>query len=123
MLFDKRFLFDYPFRQFFTYALVGLLTNFAVYLIYLVLTYTWGAPKLIMTVMYVLGASLGFFANRRFTFPNERHSGYTGIRYTIAYISGYLLNLLLLLFFVDWLGFQHQIIQAIAIVIVSVFSI
>jgi putative flippase GtrA len=110
-----------PYRQFFTYALVGVLTNLFVYGLYLLLTYWWGAPKLTMTTLYLLGASIGFHANRRFTFRHDGGIGVTGVRYLLAQVAGYLLNLLLLLVFVDWFEFPHQIVQAIAIIVVAIF--
>jgi putative flippase GtrA len=107
-------------RQFFTYALIGVLTNVLGYAIYLILTYLWGAPKLTMTALYFVGASIGFLANRRFTFRHNGGIGVTGVRYLLAQFAGYLLNLVLLLF-VDWFDFPHQIVQAIAIVVVAIF--
>ncbi|WP_051258664.1 GtrA family protein [Chitinibacter tainanensis] len=108
-------------RQFFIYALIGVLTNVLGYAIYLILTYFWGAPKLTMTALYFAGASIGFIANRRFTFRHDGRIGVTGIRYLLAQVAGYLLNLVLLLLFVDWFDFPHQIVQAIAIVVVAIF--
>ncbi len=108
-------------RQFFTYALIGVLTNVLGYAIYLVSTYLWDAPKLTMTTLYFVGASIGFFANRRFTFRHDGGIGVTGVRYLLAQVAGYLLNLVLLLLFVDWFDFAHQIVQAIAIVVVAIF--
>lgn len=107
-------------REFFSYALVGILTNLVGYALYLLLTYLWGAPKITMTALYIVGASISFLANRRFTFLHEGHIGTTGIRYLLVQVTGYLLNLVLLLLFVDWLNFPHQIVQAIAIVVVAV---
>ena len=106
--------------QFFTYALIGVLTNVLGYAIYLILTYLWGAPKLTMTALYCVGASIGFLANRRFTFRHDGGIGVTGVRYLLAQCAGYLLNLVLLLLFVDWFGYPHQIVQAIAIVVVAI---
>ncbi len=108
-------------RQFFSYALIGVLTNVLGYATYLGLTYLWGAPKLTMTALYLAGASIGFLANRRFTFRHDGGIGITGIRYLLAQVAGYLLNLVLLLLFVDWFDFPHQIVQAIAIVVVAIF--
>lgn len=109
-----------PYRQFFDYAFVGVLTNLFVYGLYLILTYLWGAPKLTMTALYFVGASIGFLANRRFTFRHDGGIGVTGVRYLLTQVAGYLLNLVLLLF-VDWFNFPHQIVQAIAIVVVATF--
>jgi putative flippase GtrA len=108
-------------RQLFTYALIGVLTNVLGYAIYLILTYLWGAPKLTMTALYFVGASIGFLANRRFTFRHDGGIGITGVRYLLTQVAGYLLNLVLLLLFVDWFNFPHQIVQAIAIVVVATF--
>lgn len=109
------------FRQLFSYAFIGVLTNVSGYALYLLLTYLWGAPKLTMTALYFMGASIGFLANRRFTFLHDGHIGVTAARYLLVQLAGYLLNLVLLLLFVDWLGLSHQIVQAIAIVVVAIF--
>ena len=109
------------YRQLFSYAFIGVLTNLFVYGLYLLLTYLWGAPKFTMTTLYFLGATIGFLANRRFTFRHDGGIGVTGIRYLLAQVAGYLLNLVLLLLFVDWFEFPHQTVQAIAIVVVAIF--
>lgn len=108
-------------RQFFRYALIGILTNLFGYALYLLLTYLWDAPKLTMTLLYTVGTLIGFMLNRRFTFRHDGHIGIAGIRYLLAQLAGYLLNLFMLVLFVDWLGFSHQIVQAIAIVVVAIF--
>ncbi|CAN7174230.1 GtrA family protein [Pseudorhodoferax sp. LjRoot39] len=109
------------FRQFFRYALIGLTTNSLGYLIYLLITHAWGHPKLTMTILYILGALASFLANRRFTFQHSGSIGRSGTRYFIVQCSGYLLNLLLLLMFADWLGFPHQVVQAAAIFVVAAY--
>jgi putative flippase GtrA len=122
MISDRSILsFKETFRQFFSYALIGFLHNFIGYTLYLLLTYFWGAPKLTMTVLYFAGALISFFANRRFTFQHNGRIDIAGIRYIFAQTLGYLLNLTLLLLFVDWLGFAHQFVQAVAIVVVAMF--
>lgn len=108
-------------RQLLCYALVGLLSNLAGYALYLLLTHLGCTPKLTMTMLYATGAIIGFFSNRRFTFRYDGHVGAAGFRFLLAHALGYLLNLTLLLLFVDVLGFAHQIVQAIAIVFVALF--
>jgi len=44
-----------------------------------------------------------------------------GVRYVIAHCIGYLLNLSILIVFVDKLGYAHQWVQAIAIFVVAAF--
>jgi putative flippase GtrA len=45
----------------------------------------------------------------------------SGARYLVAHIFGYLVNLLILLTFVDRLGYSHQWVQAAAIIVVATF--
>lgn len=107
--------------QLFSYALVGVLSNLAGYSLYLFLTYLGCTPKLTMTMLYGGGVVFGFFANRRFTFRHDGHIGTVGIRYLLAHALGYLINLLLLVLFVDVLEFAHQLVQAAAILVVAIF--
>jgi len=108
-------------RQISSYALIGVLSNLAGYVLYLLLTYSIGTPKLTMTALYSVAALISFFANRRFTFQHNGRIGVTGVRYLLAQLFGYFLNLLLLFLFVDCLGFAHQYIQAIAVFVVAIF--
>lgn len=108
-------------RQIFTYALIGAVINLLGYGLYIFLTHLGVTPKLTVTFLYVVGAGAGFFANRSFTFQHKGRIGSTSVRYLLAQFSGYLLNLLMLVVFVDWLGLKHQFVQALAIVVVAVF--
>lgn len=108
-------------RQLLSYALIGALTNLSGYAVYLYITYIGGDPKLTMTILYSFGALIGFFANRRFTFHHSGNIASAGIRYLTAQLLGYLLNLFLLVVFVDIFGFAHQIVQATAVVVVAIF--
>jgi len=107
--------------QILKYALVGVFTNLFGYAVYLALTYFFDAPKLIMTVLYFFSALVGFFANRRLTFCHDGHVGVAGFRYLIVQSLGYVLNFLMLFVFVDLFGVAHQLVQAVAIVVVAVF--
>lgn len=106
-------------RQLFRYACVGLLSNVAGYLVYLLLTYLDGTPKVTMTLLYGVGATVGFFGNRKITFEHQGGVIGAGVRYVVAHFIGYLLNLGILIVFVDKLGYAHQWVQAIAIFFVA----
>lgn len=108
-------------RELFSFAFIGLITNFLGYGLYLVLTHLFSSPKLTMTFLYTFGAFVSFFANRRFTFKHDGKIGAAGIRFLFVQLLGYILNLTLLLLFVDSLGYKHQIVQAIAILVVAIF--
>lgn len=107
--------------QLFRYAFVGLLSNVAGYLVYLVFTYLGGTPKVTMTLLYGIGAAVSFFGNRNFTFEYQGSIIGAGGRYVIAHCVGYSLNLGILIVFVDKWGYAHQWVQATAILIVAAF--
>lgn len=109
------------FRQLWRYAVVGLLSNGAGYAVYLLVT-SWGVPpKLAMTCLYAIGATLSFFGNRRITFAHQGSAVGAGLRFAMAHLLGYALNLLLLVVFVDRFGFAHQLVQALAVFVVAAF--
>jgi len=107
-------------RQFLRYATVGLASNLLLYLAYLVLTAMGLEHKTAMTVLYVTGMLITFLANRSWSFNHRGMTHAAFVRYVIAYMLGYLLNLSLLWFAVDRLHMPHQGVQAVAIVVVAV---
>lgn len=107
--------------QLFRYALVGVVNNFAGYLVYLLVTYLGATPKITMTLLYGIGAAIGFFGHRNLTFAHSGSLRNTGPLYLVAHLCGYFLNLAILLVFVDKLGYAHQLVQAIAIFVVAIF--
>lgn len=107
--------------QLFRYALVGFLSNVTGYLVYLAVTYFGGTPKVTMTLLYGAGAAVGFFGNRNLTFKHEGSVMRAGGRYIIAHSVGYMINLSILIIFVDRLGYAHQWVQAAAIFVVAAF--
>ncbi|MHB8810248.1 MAG: GtrA family protein [Desulfobulbaceae bacterium] len=105
--------------QFFRYAIVGLGSNILLYLGYLGLTATGIGHKTAMTLLYVSGALLTFIANRTWSFNHQGVVNTAFMRYVIAYVLGYLLNLALLWLAVDQLHLPHRDVQAAAIVVVA----
>lgn len=103
------------------YGIIGLATNAAGYLVYLLITHTALTPKIAMSFLYLTGVIIGFFGNRTWTFGSKEDIFSTGARYIIAHILGYFLNLLTLIVMVDHLGYPHQGVQALAIFIVAGF--
>jgi putative flippase GtrA len=108
-------------RQMACYALVGIVSNCAGYLVYLGVTHLGVSPKMTMTFLYSIGATISFLGNRRLTFSHKGSLLGSGVRYFLAQLVGYFINLAILLVFVDKFGFPHQVIQGIAILIVAVF--
>lgn len=107
------------FKQFSRYAIVGIGSNAALYLAYLMVTSAGVQHKIAMTVLYIIGVMGTFLFNHNWSFE---HSGLTHVafvKYITAYFVGYVLNLLLLFIGVDYLNLPHQGVQGVAILIVA----
>jgi putative flippase GtrA len=103
------------------YAFIGIVSNLAGYFVYLLITHLGATPKITMTLLYGAGAAIGYTGNRTFTFAHHGSVLGSGIRYLIAHFFGYLINFVILFWFVDRLGFPHQWVQAVAIFFVAGF--
>ena len=107
--------------QLYRYAIVGILTNFTGYMLYLLATYLGGTPKITMSIIYGVAATASFFGNRKLTFGHKGDFLGTGARFIIAHCFGYVINLVILIVVADKLGYAHQWAQVIAIFIVASF--
>lgn len=107
--------------QLIRYGLVGVLSNVTIYFVYLLITYFGVEPKIAMTLVYIIGAFIGFIGNRKWTFAHRGDFTSAALRYVPAHLFGYLFNLLILFVFVDRLGYAHQWVQAVPIIIVAGF--
>lgn len=108
-------------NQLLRYAIVGFLSNLVSYLFYLFITYIGTSPKITMSVLYGIGATISFFGNRTFTFSHNGSLFGLSVRYIIVYFFGYLINLITLIIFVDKFMYPHQYVQAVAIFVVAGF--
>lgn len=108
-------------KQIFRYGLIGVTTNSLFYLSYLLITYHGGTPKITMSVLYGLGMLTSFMANRKLTFDHKGNTFTAGSRYLIAHFFAYLINFSILAVMVDRMGFAHQWVQGITILIVALF--
>lgn len=103
------------------YGVIGLLTNSIGYMVYLLITYTGGTPKITMSVLYAVGTAIGFMGNRKWTFAHDGDVLSAGARYIFAHSLGYTLNLSILIVMVDYLGYPHQWVQILSIFAVAGF--
>ena len=108
-------------RQLIRYGVVGVVSNATIYFVYLLITYLGVEPKTAMTLVYIIGAAIGFIGNRKWTFAHRGDFSSAAFRYVLAHLFGYLLNFLILFTFVDRLGYAHQWVQAMAIMIIAGF--
>jgi len=108
-------------KQVIRYLIVGVASNLIGYLFYLALTRLGVGHKTAMSCIYVIGAAISFYLNRRWTFRAARPIRAGLARYLLALALGYLLNLAWLYIFVDLLGWRHELVQAGAIVVIAVY--
>ncbi|MDH4872495.1 GtrA family protein [Pseudomonas sp. BN515] len=108
-------------RSFIRYAVVGLLSNLSGYSVYLLITWLGTSPKIAMSLLYIIGASLGFLGNRRWAFGHTGSVPASLLRYGLAHVLGYGLNFMMLDIFSSQLGYPHQAVQAVSVLIVAVF--
>ena len=107
-------------QQLAPYGLVGIVVNAVGFVIYLLLTWKWLEPKMAVNLMYPIGALLGYFGNSKFAFSYSGSHLFGILRYVLAHLIGYGINIAILYTFVDLLGYPHSLIQAIAIFVVAV---
>lgn len=106
-------------RQVIRYGVVGVLNNLLGYLIYLLVTWLWLDPKVAITLMYPVGALTAYFGHARYSFGYQGRASSGLIRYTIAHLIGYSVNVGMLYFLSDLAGFPHQLVQAAAVFVVG----
>ena len=53
------------FNQITKYAMVGVLSNLVLFLVYLAVTSLGGEPKATMAILYLLGVTQTYFANKK----------------------------------------------------------
>jgi putative flippase GtrA len=106
-------------RQFVRFAAVGIVSNGALFLLYLVLTGAGLSPALSMSLAYVVGVAQTFAFNRAWTFSRSGSCAAPLARYATTYGIGYVVNLCLLRLFVDELGLPHRWVQGAAILFVA----
>lgn len=106
---------------FLRYALVGVVSNASGYLVYLLLTWLGAGPKSTMTLLYGVGAALGYWGNRQWAFSHRGKMWKSLGKYVLTHLAGYAINFAILFTLVDQRGYSHQWVQGIAVVVVAAF--
>ncbi len=71
------------FKKLTRYAFVDIVSNLAGYLVYFSVTYLGAKPKITMTLLYGVGATIWYIGNRNFTFSHKGSLLGSGVRYLI----------------------------------------
>ena len=103
------------------FGLVGVISNILGYLIYLLITFLGLKPELAITFLYPIGAVIGYYGNKNYTFTYKGDLRKSKQRYIISHIAGYFINILMIYIFVNQFNYPHQLIQAIAILIIAIY--
>jgi putative flippase GtrA len=101
------------------YGVIGVMNNLLGYLVYLTVTWLWLDPKLAVSLLYPLGAMTAYFGHAKYAFAYQGKHSHGVMRYIVAHLTGYAINVSLLYVFTDRLGFSHQAVQACAVVVVG----
>lgn len=108
------------FAQLTRYGIVGVVSNAALYLLYLLFTSLGLTPTVAMTLTYAMGVAQTFVFNKRWTFEYRERSPGAFVRYVLTYALGYVVNLLLLFVLVGQWRWPHQWVQGGAILAIAV---
>ena len=101
------------------FGVVGLGSNALLYLLYLAATAVGVEPKVAVSLIYLVGVLQTFILNKRWSFQHEGHVRRTAARYWVAYAFSYAANMVLLIIFVDVIGFDHRVVQGVLIAVIG----
>lgn len=108
------------FSQSIRFIIVGISSNALLFVLYLLSTSHGVGHKTAMTLLYILGVVQTFIFNKKWTFSNSGTVRNTFWRYIAVYGTGYVTNLTILAICVDALGWPHQYVQGVTILIIAV---
>lgn len=97
------------------YGAVGVSNSALGFLLYVLFTKLGASPVLTISIFYPIHIGLAFYLNKKWSFSHKDRIPAPVVRYLIAYLGCYFLNVTVLKFFSGYLGFSHLVVQAIAI--------
>ena len=106
--------------EFARFAVVGVVSNAALFLLYLLITQIGVGHKLAASLVYAIGVVQTFVFNRSWSFRDRGASAPALGRYIVVYGAGYVLNMIVLAVLVDRAGYPHQWVQGMMILALAV---
>lgn len=103
------------------FLVVGVASNVVLYGLYLAATSVGIGHKSAMTCLFSLGVVQTFFFNKNWSFQDRNGGGSTFVRYLVAYLVAYAINLGAMLVLVDSYHLSARAVQAVMIVVVAIF--
>lgn len=112
---------DYVNVTFLKYATVGVFSNFLGFGLYLLLTLSPLDEKIVLTLLFLLGSCFSIFGNKSYTFSEKKYKKINTFSAFIVYFSAYILNIVAHLIFVDWLTFDHRMVQFVCVGVIAIY--
>jgi len=72
-----------------------------------------------VSILYPVGIAIAYLSHGKWTFRTGLATFRSFSRFVLAYLFGYLTNILLLFCFVDIMGYPHQWVQLVAVFVVA----
>ena len=104
-------------KEFIRYAAVGATANGFGFLLFVLFTTLGISPVMTISIFYPIHIGLAFYLNKKWSFKHKGRISATAVRYLIAYIGCYVLNVAELKYFNGYWGFSHVLVQAVATVV------
>jgi len=106
-------------KEFIRYVFVGAAMNGCGFLLYVLFTTLGVSPVLTISIFYPIYIGLAFYLNKKWSFSHKGRISTSAVRYLIAYIGCYVLNVAALKFFSGYLGYSPLVVQAIAVFVIA----
>jgi len=106
-------------KEFIRYACVGVATNVFGFLLYILFTTLGVSPILTISIFYPIFVILAFYLNKKWSFSHKGRVSTSALRYLIAYVGCYVVNVAMLKFFNGYLDYSHLVVQAFAVLILA----
>lgn len=108
------------FNQIIKYSSVGIITNIMGYILYIGIANFIGLnPPIAAIISGFMVIGVSYYLNKRFSFQHRGKEINLAIKYYILYLSAILLHSFIILIFSNILGFAHEIIAGISLIIIS----
>jgi putative flippase GtrA len=108
------------FNQIIKYSSVGIITNIMGYILYIGIANIIGLnPPIAAIISGFMVIGVSYYLNKRFSFQHRGEEINLAIKYYILYLSAILLHSFIILIFSNILGFAHEIIAGISLIIIS----
>ena len=102
------------------YGIVGLVSNGIAYGTYITITLCGITPEISAACIYLVGASISYLGNYRWTFDSRTPHAFVLPKFVAAHVLGFSVQLLVITYLYRKAGFAHQLAQLVAVGCVAI---